>query len=353
MTVYPIWNTNIGGSSTPSMSSFTQSSPSSEGPANVFDGSPSNKLLQFGDQSVSTGQGLNTGFYFTLPQGSKVLVGYRFATATGGQHRVPLTVSIEGSNSGSLTVGSSWTVISNNASTGLLGVSGSSSTYGTYLPINNTIAYSSYRILVTGKYTTSSSSNCVEIGEMELCFQDNCTNGSLNNMTVNPVWKTYAGGNSTSTYNATATGSYPTNEGPANVFDGNSSTKLLQFGDQSVSTGQGSNTGFYFTLPQGSKVLIGYQFATGTDGQHRVPLTVSIEGSNSGSLTVGSSWTSISNNVPTGLLGVVNSVSTYGTYQLTYNNISYASYRILVTNKYDNSSSSNSVEIGELALCLQ
>lgn len=148
------------------------------------------------------------------------------------------------------------------------------------------------------------------------------------------------------------TGRYPPNEGPENVFDGSLSDKFLSFGDQTTSSGQGLRTGFYFTNAQGPQVLIAFRFATGNGGQGRVPLTVTIEGSNSGNLTRGSSWTLICNNVPTGLAGVASSSSTYGTNRTVSNVISYASYRVLVTNKMDNSSSSNSVEIGEMELYL-
>ena len=167
--MYPIWNTTAGQDSTPaSPGGGTGQYPGSEGPQNVFDGSPSTKFLSFGDQTVSSGQGLNTGFYFTNAQGPKVLVAFRFATGGGGQNRVPLTVTIEGSHSGNLTRGSSWTLICNNVLTGLLGVSSSSSTYGTNRTVSNVISYVSYRVLVTNKMDNSSSSNSVEMGEMEL-----------------------------------------------------------------------------------------------------------------------------------------------------------------------------------------
>jgi hypothetical protein len=171
----------------------------------------------------------------------------------------------------------------------------------------------------------------------------------LQNETVNPIWNTRAGQDSTPSSPGGSTGNYPSSEGPQNVFDGNPSSKLLQFGDQTISTGQGLKTGFYFTNSQGPRVLVAFQFATGTGGSSRVPLAVTIEGSNSGTLTLGSSWTLICNNVLTGLLGITAS-ATYGTYQTITNVNSYASYRVLVTNKQDNSSSSNSVEIGELEL---
>ena len=98
--VYPIWNTIAGQNSTPaSPGGGTGSYPSFEGPDNVFDGSPSNKFLSFGDHTVSSGRGLKTGFYFTNALGPQVLVAFRFATGNGGQGRVPLAVTIEGSNS--------------------------------------------------------------------------------------------------------------------------------------------------------------------------------------------------------------------------------------------------------------
>ena len=167
-----------------------------------------------------------------------------------------------------------------------------------------------------------------------------------------PIWNTTAGQDSIPAGPGGGTGKYPASEGPQNVFDGNSSNKFLSFGDHTASSGQGLRTGFYFTNAQGPQVLIAFRFATGDGGQDRVPLTVTIEGSNSGNLTRGSSWTLICNNVPTGLLGVSSSSSTYGTNRTVSNFISYASYRVLVTNKMDNSSSSNSVEMGEMELYL-
>ena len=167
-----------------------------------------------------------------------------------------------------------------------------------------------------------------------------------------PIWNTIAGQDSTPASPGGGTGTYPANEGPENVFDGSPSSKFLSFGDQTASSGQGLRTGFYFTNAQGPQILIAFCFATGGGGQGRVPLTVTIEGSNSGNLTRGSSWTLICNNVATGLMGVSNSPRTYGTNSTVSNVISYASYRVLVTNKMDNSSSSNSVEMGEVELYL-
>ena len=158
--IYGIWNTSAGGDSTPSTSGTTDMGNffPGETPENVFDNTTSTKYTNFGgcvfsiSSTYSIYCGEHTGFYFTAKQGSSLLLFVQFCTGNDIPERDPFTITIEGSNASpsSLTLGSSWTLIYN-GTTDLQSIL-SRFTCGTTQPIiNNSIWYTSYRILVTSK----------------------------------------------------------------------------------------------------------------------------------------------------------------------------------------------------------
>jgi hypothetical protein len=155
--VYGVWNTTTGGDSTLStVGSGVGNYYTGETASNAFDNQTTTKYTSFGICALagptSLVCGLYTGLYLIPQQGPSLLLSFQFCTGNDLPNRDPLTITVEGSNQSSslLTLGSSWTLIYNGL-TGLQSIS-SRSTCGTIQSVsNNSIRYSSYRILVTTK----------------------------------------------------------------------------------------------------------------------------------------------------------------------------------------------------------
>ena len=90
-----------------------------------------------------------------------------------------------------------------------------------------------------------------------------------------------------------AAGNWPTNDNPQDAIDANLGSKYINFGKV--------GSGFYITPTMGRTVLTGVRITTANDVPGRDPLTVSIEGSNGGDLTLGGSWTLIQDNINLGI----------------------------------------------------
>jgi hypothetical protein len=152
-----VWNTTIGDDSTPStVGTGVGNYYMGEIPNNAFDNQTNTKYTNFGICSLvgpnSLDCGVSTGLYLTPQRGSSLLLNLQFCTGNDLPPRDPLTITVEGSNESEslLTLGSSWTPIYND-STGLQ-LNLSRETCGTMQSVaNNSIWYSSYRILVTSK----------------------------------------------------------------------------------------------------------------------------------------------------------------------------------------------------------
>lgn len=171
-TVYGIWNTSVGQDSCPaspgsSMSTYV----ASDSPVQVFDGNENTKYAAYGtcssafyDDAIACGEG--TGLYISLLRGISLLVAFRISTATTYSERDPITITIEGSNELTrvLTLGSSWNLLYNGSSG--LDIDPGGGEFGvTQELLNNSIFYSSYRILVTSKRDYG---NYVHYSELEL-----------------------------------------------------------------------------------------------------------------------------------------------------------------------------------------
>ncbi|CAF1461287.1 unnamed protein product [Adineta ricciae] len=123
--VFAIWNTTVGGDSTPSLSSGSIGTYWSTEPSeNALDGNISTEYTNHGicnsESPLSFQCGLNTGLYLTLEVKQATLIGFQIGTNKGWSYRDPLTITIEGSNSNKseLTLGKSWILIYN-GTTGL------------------------------------------------------------------------------------------------------------------------------------------------------------------------------------------------------------------------------------------
>jgi hypothetical protein len=108
--------------------------------------------------------GLNSGFCLGLSSGPSVLHGFIFTTSNGDTNSDPLNITIEGTNDNNLNLGASWHLIYS----GRCGLDSDPGRLadGTYQATSNSVAYKSYRILITSK--RGSSSDCVSYGRVKL-----------------------------------------------------------------------------------------------------------------------------------------------------------------------------------------
>ncbi|CAF3707485.1 unnamed protein product [Rotaria sp. Silwood1] len=130
-----------------------------EEPPKVIDGLLSTKYLNFGFQgsasAILNDPGVNTGFYVTPTiSTASVAVALLFATANDFPNRDPLAVTLEGTNAtdvGALNLGSSWTLIYSGPTGIDPAIAPARSTYVPPQNFSNTIAFRSYRLLVTSQ----------------------------------------------------------------------------------------------------------------------------------------------------------------------------------------------------------
>ena len=171
-TVHGVWNTSAGLDSYPSSAGFSSGNywPNSS-PRAAFDNNLTSLYISYGACNVSvsfTTCGRDTGLYLTPQWNSSLLLAFRISTGSWGIMRDPLTITIEGSNkTGSALIwGSSWILIYN-GSTGLIPDPGRNARGITQKIPNNSIWFSSYRLLVT---TIRGNASAVEYSEVELFF---------------------------------------------------------------------------------------------------------------------------------------------------------------------------------------
>ena len=144
--------------------------PAAEAPHQGCDNDVNTKTLNFGPCSSGGGSagllcGLATGIYVTLVRNASVAMGLQFCTGNDSPERDPTMITFEGSNAGStkLVLGSSWALIYRGTS----GLSPDPGRYncGTRVLFSNSMAFESYRMLVTAKRANT---NCVQYSEFKL-----------------------------------------------------------------------------------------------------------------------------------------------------------------------------------------
>ncbi|UJR19378.1 hypothetical protein I4U23_022508 [Adineta vaga] len=152
--IFGICMTGIGGDSTPSNVSGSNQCNfyTGQGPTNAIDNNTLTKYTSFGNGTISTSsttQGCYTGFYITPTNAPSVLTGIQFSTGNDYPDRDPIIIAIEGTNSTLLTIGNSWTLIYYGSS----GLNNNPGRYqlGVQQIFNNTIAFTSYRLLTITK----------------------------------------------------------------------------------------------------------------------------------------------------------------------------------------------------------
>ena len=168
-TVYGIWNTSVGQDSWPASSGYSTGQYwHLDSPSYVFDGNLTNEYCSYGYCNWTTYEpqcGEKTGLYVTSQRGAFILDSFIVVKGHTWTNRDPTVVTIEGSNesSANLALGSSWTLLYN-------GTAGIDPYAGLHTPgekqmlSNNTIAFASYRFLVSAK---RGNQTCVEYSEIQ------------------------------------------------------------------------------------------------------------------------------------------------------------------------------------------
>lgn len=138
----------------------------SQPPKAAFDSNISSYYTSHGrcnatEMNVKCGE--DTGVYFTFDNGPVLFKAFYFITELFRPARDPLTITIEGSNANRtlLTRGSSWTLIYNDV-TGLANSTGRSTKGTVQMLPNLSTPFASYRLLVTSKRDSESSTSYAE-----------------------------------------------------------------------------------------------------------------------------------------------------------------------------------------------
>lgn len=149
-----------------------------------------------------------------------------------------------------------------------------------------------------------------------------------------------AGSNSyIATEAASGVGTYYTNQGATNLFDGSLSTKYTTRGNSSSGSNAiaGLNTGFHLIIAQCQPTLVQFRIATSNSNLESDPMTMTVEGSNCSNLTSCSSWTLLYNG-STGL-DTTTARQTFGMMQTITSPQNFTAYRFLMTSKRNSTSS--------------
>ena len=162
-----VYNTTAGG---PTGAKDGRYSTSTEQPPKAIDNNVATKYLNFGSTGnfgvTAPAPGVGTGFYVTPNiSNASVAVALRFATANDEPDRDPLTVTLEGTNSTALDLGTGWGLLYN-GSTGINPVADPGREM--FVPqqnFSNSIAYRSYRLLVTSQRNAAW---CVQYAEAQI-----------------------------------------------------------------------------------------------------------------------------------------------------------------------------------------
>jgi hypothetical protein len=202
--------------------------------------------------------------------------------------------------------------------------------WGLCASFTNTVAYKTYRVLVT-RTAGGPSGDGAEYSEVRLfgLLQTPLPGSNvLSSLDVVAAIKQTAPGNP-NILAVTNTDFSPT-ESAVNVKDGNTGTKYYNTA-QDGSNPRGINTGFVITPQLGYTVINGFQIATANDMPTRDPLSITIEGSNATNADqAGGNGFNLIWQGPTSLAQDPGRNS-WGQRYSFLNTVGYKSYRVLVT----------------------
>jgi hypothetical protein len=288
--------------------------PGAESPGMILDGNSGTKYLNRA--------GAGSGFIVT-PGASSVVQGFQITTANDAADRDPITWQLHGTNDSITSVDNSagleenWTLIDS----GSVALPVDRQTFGPIVPVSNSTAYSSYRML----YPELGGSGLMQVAD--LAFYG----GGLSILDAgNPILAIHQGWDSR----------YPGGEAPTNLIDG-TLDKYLNFGQV--------NSGFIVTPSAGATTVKGFTITTANDSAERDPTSYELYGTNediaSGDNSVGDGelWTLVSS----GAIALPDDRDTLAAAVTFGNDTEYSSYKMLFTDVKD-ADSANSMQIAEI-----
>lgn len=301
--------------------------PGGEAPANVLDGNPATKYLNFG--------GAGSGFIVTPSLGATLVQSFTLTTANDAEGRDPATWTLYGTNdaiasaNNSTGLAESWTLIDS----GAVALPSTRLTLGPVVPVANMNLYNSYKMV----YPTTKSASIMQVADA--AFYP-LPDGSGPNLLApgDSILAIHANWDSRSP----AAGPTGLSEGPASAIDGTTDWKYLNFGK--------INSGFIVTPSIGPSTLDSFQITTANDHEERDPTTWMLYGTNdpitsaNNSDAKGENWKLICG----GSINLPSERNTLGPMVEICNQYEpYASYMMLFTG-VKNEAAANSMQIGEI-----
>lgn len=228
--------------------------PAGESPNLAIDGSTATKYLNFGRE--------NSGLIITPAFGPSVLRSFAITTANDAPERDPASVIIYGTNATIVStdnsggVGESWTRIAELP----LALSDNRFTAMAPADVTNSESFVSYKfVFATMK---GPGHNSMQISELQAWDEANGQGQAIFG-SADPVL---------AIHESTPESSFPLAEGPENLFDGLTSTKYLNFGQE--------NSGFIVTPSVGPSVAGSFILSTANDFDGRDPVEWKLYGTN-------------------------------------------------------------------------
>lgn len=276
--------------------------PASEGPANAIDGDPGTKYLNFGEQHSG----------LIISPGSSSISSFVITTANDAESRDPSSFLFFGSNDAITSADNSngfddnWTLLSQ----GSLSLPTDRGVAGTAVNVGSNGNYSSYWVVFNNtRDSGASDADSMQIGEITFYTGIDGTGSQV------------APG---STAIATGWGSnIPGAEGPANLLDGDPTTKYLNFG--------AVNSGFEVVPSLGPTIVESFIITTANDAIDRDPTAWVLYGR-----AADGAWSEIDS----GTLALTDDRETVGDEITVDNTDVYEAYRMVFTDLKNNTAGS-------------
>ncbi|MEP0841601.1 MAG: hypothetical protein HRF43_02685 [Phycisphaerae bacterium] len=284
--------------------------------------------------------GVNSGFIVTPWVGPSVVTSFQITTANDAVTEDPAAWALYGTNAPIASTNNSagdqesWTLIAS----GAVALPSERNMPGPEAAFPNATAYRSYRLFITA--LRDGAATGMQIGDIQFF-------GTIVNPVPTPL---LAPGDpilaADLDSNPVSSSSYPTtpnNEGPANVFDGNTATKYLNFGEE--------NSGFIVTPNFGISTVRSVVFTSANDFPVRDPITFALYGTNDAVVSANNSLGNLENwtLIATGATGLPELARfTPGPVVSFANQTAYQSYRLIFPMVRD-PVAANSMQISEVA----
>ena len=300
-------------------------SPGGEQVGNAIDGTLA-KYLNFGE--------VDSGFIVTPAVGSTTISSFQITTANDAEERDPDAWELYGTNdpitsaNNSTGTNENWTLIDS----GSVSLPSARNTPGPTVPVTNSTAYTSYRMIFTG-VKNAAAANSMQIAEIDFFGSGQAATSGPLLSSSNPI---------IAIDTDLGESSYPAGDPPQDAIDGTNAS-YRNLGD--------SNSGFIVTPTNTPTIAESFQITTSGNSESRDPASWEIYGTNdpitSADNSTGSNetWTLIDS----GSLSLPSARNTDGALVTLTNTTSYESYRVIFPTLKGGAFAS-SMEIGEFQL---